>query len=79
VIGYGPGIGASCARKWSTEGFAVALLSRNGEKLAAAAKTIPNSAPFAADVTDPGSLTTALTNVEQQLGPIDVLLYNAGS
>ena len=79
VIGYGPGIGASCARKWSAEGYAVALISRNAEKLAAAKATIPNSQGFPADVTDPRSLEAALTKVEETFGPIDDLLYNAGS
>ena len=28
VIGVGPGIGASCARKWSDKGFKVAIAAR---------------------------------------------------
>jgi short-subunit dehydrogenase len=43
LIGYGPGIGAAAARRWSQGGFAVALVSRTKEKLDAAAKDIPNS------------------------------------
>jgi short-subunit dehydrogenase len=43
LIGYGPGIGAAAARRWSQGGFAVALVSRTKEKLDAAAKEIPNS------------------------------------
>jgi short-subunit dehydrogenase len=33
VIGYGPGIGHSVAKKWATEGFNVALVSRTAAKL----------------------------------------------
>eukprot|EP00635_Sarcinochrysidales_sp_CCMP3193_P007992 CAMPEP_0118891678 /NCGR_PEP_ID=MMETSP1166-20130328/1593_1 /TAXON_ID=1104430 /ORGANISM="Chrysoreinhardia sp, Strain CCMP3193" /LENGTH=223 /DNA_ID=CAMNT_0006830347 /DNA_START=144 /DNA_END=815 /DNA_ORIENTATION=+ len=79
VIGYGPGIGASCARKFAREGYAVGLISRNAEKLAAAAAAIPNSRAFPADVTDEGSLEAALGEVEKALGPVEVMIYNAGS
>lgn len=43
VLGYGPGIGAAVARRWTEGGFAVALVSRTKDKLDAAAKEIPNS------------------------------------
>ena len=43
LIGYGPGIGAAAAKRWSQGGFAVALVSRTKEKLDTAAKAIPNS------------------------------------
>ena len=33
VFGYGPGIGAACARRWIRAGFKVAIVARNGEKL----------------------------------------------
>eukprot|EP00633_Aureoumbra_lagunensis_P002203 CAMPEP_0197285088 /NCGR_PEP_ID=MMETSP0890-20130614/229_1 /TAXON_ID=44058 ORGANISM="Aureoumbra lagunensis, Strain CCMP1510" /NCGR_SAMPLE_ID=MMETSP0890 /ASSEMBLY_ACC=CAM_ASM_000533 /LENGTH=221 /DNA_ID=CAMNT_0042752263 /DNA_START=81 /DNA_END=746 /DNA_ORIENTATION=+ len=78
-IGYGPGIGAATARKFSKEGFQVALISRNADKLKAATKEIPNSHAFPADVTDPTSLTSALQSVQSALGPIDCMVYNAGS
>ena len=35
VFGFGPGIGAACARRWLQEGFKVAILARNKEKLQA--------------------------------------------
>jgi short-subunit dehydrogenase len=79
VIGYGAGIGHSVASKWSKEGFKVALVSRTAEKLNEAAKTIPNSVAFPCDVSDPAALTLMLTAVEENLGPIDHLLYNAGN
>ena len=43
VLGYGPGIGAAVARRWSQGGYAVALVSRTKEKLDAAASEIPNA------------------------------------
>ena len=79
VIGYGAGIGHSVAKKWSAEGFRVALVSRTAAKLEAAAMDIPNSSPFACDVTNTAELEACLASVESTLGPIDHLLYNAGN
>ena len=79
VFGYGPGVGASVARKWSAEGFSVALLSRKMEKLQDAAQQIPNSKGFVCDVTQPESIDDAVTKIESDLGPIDVLVWNAGN
>lgn len=33
VFGYGPGLGAAMARKWSNEGFQVAIMSRTLDKV----------------------------------------------
>ena len=79
VIGYGAGIGHSIATKWSAEGFSVALVSRTKEKLEEAAKKIPNAHAFPCDVADTAALEACLTSVESTLGPVDVLLYNAGN
>ncbi|KAJ8600928.1 hypothetical protein CTAYLR_005049 [Chrysophaeum taylorii] len=79
VIGYGPGIGASAARKFVTEGFSVAIMSRNLAKLKKGETDIPGCRGFEADVTDAAALTNALSHVESTLGPIDALVYNAGA
>lgn len=79
VFGFGPGIGAAAARKWSAEGFKVALLSRTLEKVQAAETSIPNSKGFACDVTDPKSLESAVASIEKDLGPIHTVIYNAGN
>lgn len=79
VVGYGPGLGAALAHKWSREGFAVALLSRNLEKVEAAAATLNTSSRgYRCDVTEPDSIVVALAAVVRDLGPIDCLLYNVG-
>jgi len=79
VIGYGPGIGHSCAALWSSKGYSVALVSRTASKLEAAATQIPNSAAFPCDITDNAALKTTMTAISNQLGPVDTLLYNAGN
>ena len=79
VIGYGPGIGHSCAALWSSKGYSVALVSRTASKLETAATQIPNSAAFPCDITDNAALKTTMTAISEQLGPVDTLLYNAGN
>ena len=79
VFGFGPGIGAAVARKWSAEGYKVAILSRSLEKLAPFEKTIFNSKAYACDVTQPEVIDQAVESIEADLGPIDVLVWNAGS
>ena len=79
VIGYGPGIGHSCAALWASKGYAVALVSRTASKLETATTQIPNSAAFPCDITDNAALTTTMTAISEQLGPVDTLLYNAGN
>lgn len=79
VFGFGPGLGAAAARKWSSEGFKVALLSRKLDKVQAAESTIANSKGYACDVTDPESMKAAISAIEKDLGPIDTVIYNAGN
>merc|ERR1712130_729104 len=79
VIGVGPGLGMSCVRQWAKEGYKVAMVSRTASKLEAAAAENPGTFAFAADVTNPDSLKAALTQVEQKLGEIHTVVYNAGN
>jgi len=79
VLGFGPGIGAAVARRFSAGGFKVALVSRTREKIEEAAKGIANSKAFCADVTNAAALTATLASIEGDLGPITALIYNAGN
>ena len=55
------------------------MVSRTASKLEAAAAENPGTLAVAADVTNPASLTAALTTVEQKLGEIHTVVYNAGN
>ena len=79
VIGYGPGIGHSCAALWSSKGYSVALVSRTASKLETGSKQIPNSQGFQCDITDNAALTATMKSIAEKLGPVDTLLYNAGN
>jgi 3-oxoacyl-[acyl-carrier protein] reductase len=71
VTGGNRGIGYSIAERFVTEGYRVAVTARSGEGPA-------GSLTVRADVTDSTSLDSAIAEVEAQLGPITVLVANAG-
>lgn len=79
IIGVGPGNGAAFARKFSTQGYQVALCSRNETYLNELANDISGAAIYAYDAADPNSAKTVLPCIASDLGAIDVLIYNAGA
>jgi len=79
VVGVGPGNGAAFATRFSEEGFAVALLARKLEFTSALAAELPGSKAYPCDVTELGSIKRAFAAIRQELGEVDVVLYNAGS
>ena len=78
VIGIGPKNGRAFAERFADEGYAVALLSRSTEYSSGLAEEIGGKA-YACDVTDPNAIRDAFSAVREELGDVDVLLYNAGS
>ncbi|MFT3877485.1 MAG: SDR family NAD(P)-dependent oxidoreductase [Propioniciclava sp.] len=80
IVGAGPGLGRATAARFAREGFAVALLSRNKEKLDGLVADLAShgvtAAAFPADVHDRDGLTAALNTAAGELGPIEVLQYS---
>jgi len=80
VIGAGPGIAAATARRLGGEGYAVGLIGRRQGALAELGAELRQSVPrvewAGADAGDPRSLGVAVTALVEELGPVDVLLYN---
>lgn len=79
VIGVGPGNGASFARRFAAEGYAVALLARSRDYLDGLSAEIEGSRAFPYDATSPDDAATVLPRIREEMGPISVLLYNAGA
>lgn len=79
IIGIGPGNGASFARKFSEEGFSVALLSRSTELSGKLADELGDAKAYACDAADPAAIIAAFKQVKNDFGPVDTLVYNAGS
>jgi NAD(P)-dependent dehydrogenase (short-subunit alcohol dehydrogenase family) len=81
VIGYGPGISTAVAEKFGAEGFSVALVARNAERLAAGVQALKAkgiaAAGFPADASDPASIRAAITRARAAFGGIDAIHWNA--
>ena len=71
ITGGNRGIGYSIAEEFLRSGYTVAVTARNGSGP-------EGSLTVSADVTDSNSLDTALTQVENELGPVGILVANAG-
>ena len=83
VTGAGRGIGREVARALAAEGMSLLLLARTGEQLRSLAEELQVAydvpvLPAAIDVTDRAAIDRALAHAEQHLGPIDLLVNNAG-
>jgi NAD(P)-dependent dehydrogenase (short-subunit alcohol dehydrogenase family) len=76
IVGAGEGISASLARLLSRQGLRVALAARNTGKLDALCRETGAKA-FVCDATDADDVTKLFTDVEQQIGGPDVVIYNA--
>jgi len=79
VLGVGPGNGAAIVRRFVREGHSVALLARAREFTDSLAAELENARAYTCDATDLNSLKRTFTQIRQDLGEIDVLVYNAGS
>ncbi len=79
VTGASSGLGAHMAGVLARAGAAVALGARRFDRLTAVAAEIgPSALPVRLDVTDDSSVATALDAIERTLGPVDLLINNAG-
>ena len=78
VAGVGLGIGTAYVQAFADEGYAVAMLARRTEPLAALADAIEGAHGFNCDLTDAASIATVFDAIEAQLGKVEVLLFNAG-
>jgi 3-oxoacyl-[acyl-carrier protein] reductase len=77
VTGGGRGIGADIARELAAAGARVAVSARTREQVGGVANEIGGLA-VVADVTDRGAVEAMVGQVETELGPIDLLVANAG-
>jgi NAD(P)-dependent dehydrogenase (short-subunit alcohol dehydrogenase family) len=82
VTGGGRGIGRSCALALASAGAHVAIAARSADQLAETSELIAHAGgralAFTLDVTDRIAVATMVAAVEQQLGPITLLVNNAG-
>lgn len=77
VTGGGRGIGAGIARELSSAGARVAISARTRDEVDEVAREIGGLA-VVADVADRADVDTMVEQVDAALGPIDLLVANAG-
>ncbi len=71
VTGGNRGIGRAIAERFVRDGFRVAVTARSGEGP-------DGTLTVRADVTDAAAIDAAFTEVEQKLGPVEIVVANAG-
>jgi NAD(P)-dependent dehydrogenase (short-subunit alcohol dehydrogenase family) len=77
VTGGNRGLGQSFTRALAEAGARTAIAARDDERTAAVAREL-GALPVHLDVTDPDSVRAMLAEVTAELGPVDVLVNNAG-
>jgi NAD(P)-dependent dehydrogenase (short-subunit alcohol dehydrogenase family) len=82
ISGGGRGLGRLLVRTLASAGASVALLARSGGELAETVAEIERAGGIAAaataDVTDQAATAAAVAELRERLGPVDVLINNAG-
>jgi 2-hydroxycyclohexanecarboxyl-CoA dehydrogenase len=82
VTGGAGGIGGATCRRFAAEGAKVAVFDMNREAAEQVAADIRanggQAAAFKCDITDRAAVDAAVAATEAQLGPVDVLVNNAG-
>jgi NAD(P)-dependent dehydrogenase (short-subunit alcohol dehydrogenase family) len=83
VTGASQGIGRAIAQRCAEEGAKVALVARTASKLETAAAEIRDGGGTAlaipADVTDHAAVEALVRQADAELGPVDLLVNNAGA
>jgi NAD(P)-dependent dehydrogenase (short-subunit alcohol dehydrogenase family) len=82
ITGGGRGIGRVLAQALAAAGAAVGLVARSGDELAETVRMVEASggtaAAACADITDERAVAEATAALCRQLGPVDLLVNNAG-
>lgn len=80
VLGAGPGLGLSVARRFGREGYAVALAGQTAEAMQPLVATLAGEGitgfGLGIELTDPEAVTESVRSVGESAGHIDVLHFN---
>lgn len=78
IVGVGPGNGAAFVRRFAAERYRVAMIARSAEVMDGLAAEMPQARAYRCDVGDAAQVESTFASIERDLGPVDVLIYNAG-
>jgi 3-oxoacyl-[acyl-carrier protein] reductase len=80
VTGASRGLGLACARALAGEGCHLGLIARDSDAIGQAAQSLTtdgvNAVGVSADLTDRAQVGRAFAEVREQLGDVDILVYN---
>lgn len=80
IIGAGKNLGFSLAKRFGKEGFQIALVARNTEKLQTMTDDLKNlsveATAFPADISKKADIVKALDDIKAKFGKIDVLEFS---
>jgi NAD(P)-dependent dehydrogenase (short-subunit alcohol dehydrogenase family) len=79
ITGGGTGIGAAIAAALAADGARVTVMGRRLEPLETTAATLKDARSIPCDVTDADNVRVAFQQVQAELGPIEILVNNAGA
>ncbi len=78
ITGGSRGLGRAMAIALANQGHRVAVTGRDNKMLAEVVHELPGGVAIDADVTDASHTQAVIDEVEKDLGPVDVLINNAG-
>jgi acetoacetyl-CoA reductase len=78
VTGGTRGIGAAIAKRLKADGCTVAAIYHGNDEAAAAFRKETGVSTYKLDVADPAGAAEGVKRIESDLGPVDVLVNNAG-
>jgi NAD(P)-dependent dehydrogenase (short-subunit alcohol dehydrogenase family) len=78
VTGAASGIGAAVVRRLAARGAEIALVDHDTDAVTERAREVGGIA-LSTDVSDPEAISTAVSETERQLGPLNLVFLNAGS
>lgn len=79
ITGASTGIGRAIAERLADAGAKVAVSARSAEKLESLAALYPGVAAYPLDVTDAAAVQDTCRKIEGEMGPIDLVLFAAGT
>jgi len=77
VTGVGPGTGSALVRRFVADGYQVAMLARNGERLEALADELAGAHAYVCDVADGDALSRTYARIKEDHGAPSVIVHNA--